>query len=421
MADDRPPVPSPAGLDDEIDFLPVTQTGVNSIYNRSYGFLRRIRSTLESLSREVPSEALSPGDAEAIANYTSIFQSVLGCDFGHLFSRVASAKQILATWTFANVSASVGSIGRALLCALGDLSHLEYFLTVRVHEADREDSSIAEVSSPPQPVDVSQLLFLCRLCEQYVPLAMIDQHSISCQQAYDAGAVMITIEGRIQNLQDAITRSLLGYPWPGDEDSAVACRLPLMQLVLILDKIRGVDSEAPSAWRQLSVMVRALDRVMVISPDPNSGEMVARASGLAHEKLDECQKLSEATSAQMRTTAAPPGVRSRHVTTLADFAFLKRISSGAHARVFLAKKNITGDIYAIKVTPRSAIKQKNALKRILAERNILLEFNNPFIVNFCMFSECSVARPDFLRTLTNRLFVPRRPKYVPRDGVSPRR
>jgi hypothetical protein len=87
----------------------------------------------------------------------------------------------------------------------------------------------------------------------------------------------------------------------------------------------------------------------------------------------------------------------------------------------LARKNITGDIYAIKVTPRSAIKQKNALKRILVERNILLEFNNPFIVNFCMFSESAGKRPDVLRRLTHRLFVPRRQKYVPGDGVSARR
>ena len=71
-------------------------------------------------------------------------------------------------------------------------------------------------------------------------------------------------------------------------------------------------------------------------------------------------------------------------TTTADFKFIKRISSGAYARVYLGKKNKTGDIYAIKIQPKDDVIQKNQVKRVMAEKDILLQFNNPYIINFCM-------------------------------------
>lgn len=73
-----------------------------------------------------------------------------------------------------------------------------------------------------------------------------------------------------------------------------------------------------------------------------------------------------------------------HQTTIADFQLIKPISSGAFARVFLAKKKQTGDIYAIKIQPKDDVIQKNQVKRVMAEKDILLQFNNPYIINFCM-------------------------------------
>jgi serine/threonine protein kinase len=77
------------------------------------------------------------------------------------------------------------------------------------------------------------------------------------------------------------------------------------------------------------------------------------------------------------------GSSARPVTpSIADFAFIKRISRGATASVFLARKNKTGDIFAIKATPRSALQQKNQALRLLVEKDILLQFSHPHIVNF---------------------------------------
>jgi serine/threonine protein kinase len=71
--------------------------------------------------------------------------------------------------------------------------------------------------------------------------------------------------------------------------------------------------------------------------------------------------------------------RTNSQTSIADFELIKRISSGAFSRVFLAKKLITNDIYAMKVIPKSDLVLKNQIKRVLAERDILLNVNNEHI------------------------------------------
>jgi serine/threonine protein kinase len=85
-----------------------------------------------------------------------------------------------------------------------------------------------------------------------------------------------------------------------------------------------------------------------------------------------------------RIDEAPPNVT--RLTTLADFVFIKKISSGAYAQVFLVRKTHTGDTFAMKVIPIDRLQKSSELKRVLCEKDILLQFDNPFIVNFCILS-----------------------------------
>jgi serine/threonine protein kinase len=71
---------------------------------------------------------------------------------------------------------------------------------------------------------------------------------------------------------------------------------------------------------------------------------------------------------------------------MADFQFLRRISSGGYSKVFLARKARTGDLYAIKAIPKSSVKHKNDQMRILAEKEILLSVSARHMVPFCMFA-----------------------------------
>lgn len=75
-------------------------------------------------------------------------------------------------------------------------------------------------------------------------------------------------------------------------------------------------------------------------------------------------------------------------TTIDDFEIIKPISRGAFGKVFLARKRITGDLFAIKVLKKLDMIRKNDIERILAERNILIAVRNPFVVRFFYSFTC---------------------------------
>lgn len=62
---------------------------------------------------------------------------------------------------------------------------------------------------------------------------------------------------------------------------------------------------------------------------------------------------------------------------LTDFAFIKQISRGAYAKVFIARKISTGDIFAIKVISRKHATRKNTA---FTEKNILAKFQSEHVV-----------------------------------------
>ncbi|XP_078432946.1 putative serine/threonine protein kinase IRE [Wolffia australiana] len=75
-------------------------------------------------------------------------------------------------------------------------------------------------------------------------------------------------------------------------------------------------------------------------------------------------------------------------TSIEDFEIIKPISRGAFGRVFLAKKRVTGDLFAIKVLKKTNMIRKNAVESILAERNILISVRHPFVVRFFYSFTC---------------------------------
>ena len=79
-----------------------------------------------------------------------------------------------------------------------------------------------------------------------------------------------------------------------------------------------------------------------------------------------------------------------------DFEVLKLISSGAHGRVFLAKKRATGDIYAIKAIKKRDLVFRNTISRLKEERDALVLAANPFVIK--LFYAFSSARHVYFVT-----------------------
>ncbi|KAJ7178986.1 hypothetical protein C8R46DRAFT_1072093 [Mycena filopes] len=67
-------------------------------------------------------------------------------------------------------------------------------------------------------------------------------------------------------------------------------------------------------------------------------------------------------------------------TSIKDFDIIKPISKGAFGSVFLAKKKITGDYFAIKVLKKADMIAKNQITNVKAERMILMkQAESPFV------------------------------------------
>ncbi|XP_004512762.1 probable serine/threonine protein kinase IREH1 isoform X3 [Cicer arietinum] len=90
----------------------------------------------------------------------------------------------------------------------------------------------------------------------------------------------------------------------------------------------------------------------------------------------------------VRSLRTSPIHSSKDRTSIDDFEIIKPISRGAFGRVFLAKKRITGDLFAIKVLKKADMIRKNAVESILAERDILITVRNPFVVRFFYSFTC---------------------------------
>ena len=65
-----------------------------------------------------------------------------------------------------------------------------------------------------------------------------------------------------------------------------------------------------------------------------------------------------------------------------DFEILKPISKGAFGRVYLSRKNESGELFAIKVMRKADLVRKNMVESARNERNILAMTSNPFVIRF---------------------------------------
>lgn len=240
--------------------------------------------------------------------------------------------------------------------------------------------------SPMPDSDESNVMVLCRICEEYVPLSLIEQHSQSCVIASQSEITILTTEDKIRKLQRGARSQYLQSTWPGDQSVSVNQLIPVSHMLLLLERAINLDTKQTSSLIELDMISHSLQQIFVSQDDPGMGQLVERAIQLVEEKMSSGSTLQKASILQQRTRASNSNVESprgaSHNTTIADFDFLQRISSGAHARVFLAKKKKTGDIFAIKVIPKSSLKQKNQVRRVLVEKDILLSLANPFMVNF---------------------------------------
>lgn len=119
----------------------------------------------------------------------------------------------------------------------------------------------------------------------------------------------------------------------------------------------------------------------------NNVNTPTRRSSLTHPQQQRVQQQSSGSSTPTSLGKSPlsplpaPVASNRAVApTIKDFDIIKPISKGAFGSVFLAKKRVTGDYYAIKFLKKSDMIAKNQVMNVKAERMILMtQTDSPFV------------------------------------------
>lgn len=108
-------------------------------------------------------------------------------------------------------------------------------------------------------------------------------------------------------------------------------------------------------------------------PPPRKSSLTGRiqSSGSSTPSLGK-SPLSPLPAPIMSARPVPPSIK--------DFDIIKPISKGAFGSVFLAKKRVTGDYYAIKFLKKSDMIAKNQVTNVKAERMILMtQTDSPYV------------------------------------------
>ncbi len=122
-----------------------------------------------------------------------------------------------------------------------------------------------------------------------------------------------------------------------------------------------------------------------LSPMVSPQDVTARRANRRHSTA---QPLISPTSSISNINGMPLSPRLPSVTPLSrttptsikDFEIIKPISKGAFGSVFLAKKKVTGDYFAIKVLKKADMIAKNQITNVKAERMILMkQAESPFV------------------------------------------
>ncbi|EAX98799.1 AGC family protein kinase [Trichomonas vaginalis G3] len=361
-------------------------------YIRPFFILRSQSTFLSSLLQHIDSlgGSMSMTEKAQLKNLKKSIKNLQECKFGHLLDTanevIVSVRSIIST---KNLTERVDRCSSLLLKSALSIRQISTMLDARTR-SDNEYEKVKEqqfqINSPTKPdgsiliPEDDQNMFICRICEEKIPIDKIETHTKFCIQGYMSHKCKAQILATIDQIYNDIVNKELKVNWPQSQDIMVSYHFPLLHMSLILQHVKHLDFSQPDARETLELLHVVLKYLQ-------SGDKIRPILNKCINAIRECIRICKAMStasaglSDTRISKNPKPITFQNVT-IADFEFIRRISSGAFATVFIAKKKLTGDIFAIKVIPRTTVIQKNQTSRIMTEKDILKNFTNPYIVTF---------------------------------------
>jgi len=247
--------------------------------------------------------------------------------------------------------------------------------------------------------------FVCRICEYEVPIEQMEEHMNLCSKMSQPQIQIECADKRLLVCAKRAQRVLNVVKWKPAEATLLSQCYELSlrarkvatdaDTQLIIGYLKLLNQLLSDAENSNQDTEEPQDEGDFYRSDPKNNPLsiakaVIRQIEIKKEAMEEVAKI---------VLHSPRGVlpltpKGHEIPTVSDFTFIKPIAKGGYSRVYLARKNRTGDLYAIKVLKKSFIRGKNAVSTILAEKKILEIGTSPFIVK--MFYSFQTANHLFL-------------------------
>lgn len=363
---------------------------VGDPYMHNYYLMKSQRLVLDSVAEKLHSHAdsLPPDIKGPFAQFVVGIDKLLGCSLADVYECAITQLDSLRDFMKDHIHAvpELESTADVCLKALLTLTRRLYAVSYD-WDADNSTGHSQPISESESDVGSSVLLqedtVICRICDEPVRIEDLEEHTASCLATYKNESRIKEIDDALAKLDAKIVSELCHYVWPGELQVVVVKALPLLNVHLLVDRILELNAKSPYAKVECETVMESLANIMRSLDDLEWSLVIGEIKELVHQKKHTTLAMSEDVSVLQRTIlTSGNGDMKRGTTSIADFDFIKLISAGAYARVFLARKKITGDIFAIKVLPRNEIMQKNQVNRVFLEKDLLLKLNNPYIINF---------------------------------------
>lgn len=270
---------------------------------------------------------------------------------------------------------------------------------------------------------------ICRICEEDIKSSHLKEHSKYCAIINRDDVLVLSTEDQMKAVFDSMLETLNNLSYEENEKKSPAAiakkshrRVASTSSVPAVDKIKkreememkmeiirniiksaiSISYGPQSSFDFGTKLLRQLRDVLISTQDVAITTFGNRLATLLAEKIEQLKVAAKAKKSQniwgllslltpWKSTsnidlneASPVVSRNKNVKHVAprvqDFEILKPVSRGAFGRVYLAKKNRTGDLYAIKVLKKSDMVRKNMVNHVIVERNILAQTQNPFLV-----------------------------------------
>jgi len=216
---------------------------------------------------------------------------------------------------------------------------------------------------------------VCPICSSQVIPSMSERHSKICILTYEKTKDMKYTCELIKELIINIEKEFLSVPWISIDDNS-----DILFYLYIVSLLKESLKDSVNIDDQVLGLPIICDYLLLIQSLASSVSVknIAMDALSLIQIITELDNLIYNAGIEVRQTC----LDNAEILSLKDFGFIKRISSGAFARVFLASNKNSNEFVAVKVIRKRDLTHKNSLNRILIEQGIMGSMKNPFMVQF---------------------------------------